>query len=107
MKKYLFLLPFTFLLLATSCTNEREEALLKSSKNKCSSQPEFIIAPDTLAVKKLLQTDAECVMLNHITFIDGECVLLLNEEEALEIGIPVEIYEKYDSYVKTTNSAEK
>lgn len=60
---------------------------------------------DSLSVLSRLQSDVELMLLDQIYCDGGVLVLALSREDALDLGIPEELYDKYDREVKAGNDA--
>ena len=59
---------------------------------------------DSLARIVFRQSDPDMRMLNQILCIDGQYRLAISAEEAEIIGIPADVYEKYQLYVDSLNA---
>lgn len=59
---------------------------------------------DSLTIISRYQSDPDIIMLNNITYDStGKPMLLISREEAEDLGISTEIYQKYYDYVYTEN----
>lgn len=86
---------------AIETTSEKPSVSMKSM-TKASSQI------DSVAVKDKIQSDYDFILMNHIVRSDsGLYILCLAKEEAIEIGIPSELYDNYSSFVESLNPTNK
>ena len=86
---------------AIETTSEKPSVSMKSM-TKTSSQI------DSVAVKDKIQSDYDFILMNHIVRSDsGLYILCLAKEEAIEIGIPSELYDNYSSFVESLNPTNK
>lgn len=86
---------------AIETTSEKPSVSMKSM-TKASSQI------DSVAVKDIIQSDYDFILMNHIVRSDsGLYILCLAKEEAIEIGIPSELYDNYSSFVESLNPTNK
>lgn len=86
---------------AIETTSEKPSVSMKSM-TKASSQI------DRVAVKDKIQSDYDFILMNHIVRSDsGLYILCLAKEEAIEIGIPSELYDNYSSFVESLNPTNK
>lgn len=86
---------------AIETTSEKPSVSMKSM-TKASSQI------DSVAVKDKIQSDYDFILMNHIVRADsGLYILCLAKEEAIEIGIPSELYDNYSSFVESLNPTNK
>ena len=103
---------FVFTVLsAVSCMRQFAEAAMpEQPQEKESSIPYFAItkgmldSEDSLARIVFRQSDPDMRMLNQILCIDGQYRLAISAEEAEIIGIPADVYEKYQLYVDSLNA---
>ncbi len=59
---------------------------------------------DSLSLLSKFQSDVELMLLNQIHYRNGQLVLALSREDAADIGISGELYDKYYNEIKKTNS---
>lgn len=86
---------------AIETTSEKPSVSMKSM-TKASSQI------DSVAVKDKIQSDYDFILMNHIVRSDsGLYILCIAKEEAIEIGIPSELYDNYSSFVESLNPINK
>lgn len=86
---------------AIETTSEKSSVGIKSM-TKASSQI------DSVAVKDKIQSDYDFILMNHIVRSDsGLYILCIAKEEAIEIGIPSELYDNYSSFVESLNPTNK
>ena len=86
---------------AIETTSEKPSVSIKSM-TKASSQI------DSVAVKDKIQSDYDFILMNHIVRSDsGLYILCIAKEEAIEIGIPSELYDNYSSFVESLNPTNK
>lgn len=86
---------------AIETTSEKPSVSMKSM-TKASSQI------DSVAVKDKIQSDYDFILMNHIVRSDsGLYILCIAKEEAIEIGIPSELYDNYSSFVESLNPTNK
>lgn len=86
---------------AIETTSEKPSVSMKSM-TKASSQI------DSVAVKDKIQSDYDFILMNHIVRSDsGLYILCLAKDEAIEIGIPSELYDNYSSFVESLNPTNK
>lgn len=86
---------------AIETTSEKPSVSMKSM-TKASSQI------DSVAVKDKIQSDYDFILMNHIVRSDsGLYILCIAKEEAIEIGIPSELYDNYLSFVESLNPTNK
>lgn len=60
---------------------------------------------DSLAVLSTLQSDTELMLLNQIYYKDGRLVLALCREEAVDLGVPEDLYDRYAAEINRANEA--
>lgn len=109
------LLLITFVLLPLiSCMSEplqEKEAIETTSEKPSVSMKSMTKASsqiDSVAVKDKIQSDYDFILMNHIVRSDsGLYILCLAKEEAIEIGIPSELYDNYSSFVESLNPTNK
>lgn len=83
-------------------TTSEKPSVSMNSMTKASSQI------DSVAVKDKIQSDYDFILMNHIVRSDsGLYILCLAKEEAIEIGIPSELYDNYSSFVESLNPTNK
>lgn len=54
--------------------------------------------------KSFIQSNAEFIILQHITINDAEIFLNMTEEDAKELNIPSSLYDQYVNFVNLMNS---
>ena len=90
------------LLVACTVIKEQDQEIQQCPQN-INEDPTVISTmnnPDSLAIRGRMQSNPDIIVLQQITLIDKKPVLLLTEEEAKEIGIPLDIYKKYEKMNK-------
>ena len=90
------------LLVACAVIKEQDQEIQQCPQN-INEDPTVISTmnnPDSLAIRGRMQSNPDIIVLQQITLVDKKPVLLLTEEEAKEIGIPLEIYKKYEKMNK-------
>lgn len=103
MKGLFYTICLMFLIIgASSCEQPVEESYDVSCKTleiECK-----IKECSDFELQSLIQSDAEFILLQHITIVDGAYFLNISEEEAMELNIPSSLYEQYLNYVNNLNS---
>lgn len=61
------------------------------------------VEKDSLRIQNELQSDSELMILDRIIYKNSVYILDLSAEEAADLDIPNEIYEKYKGYVNALN----
>lgn len=98
----------TGIVFALGCSSVRESDILISGK-AIHDNPIFA-QPDSLTmnrIKSQIQSDPNHILAESITKIDGIFVLSLSPEEAADLGIDSETYEKFEGIVEQLNGKEK
>ncbi|MCM1176534.1 MAG: hypothetical protein NC115_06050 [Bacteroidales bacterium] len=62
---------------------------------------------DTAAVMSFLQSDTELMLISQIYYKDGVMIIALSKEDALDLGIPEDMYDKYCEEIRQVNEARK
>lgn len=85
-----------------TCHNEqsRNQLTLKSLITKSSDNASM---PDSLQMKKLIQSDEDNLMMSRIIFKDSAYILAISRSSANNVGVSDEMYDKYVEYVLTLN----
>lgn len=97
----------------SSCMRQLSEPVLVEQKHEKRSsvfsltKSETDVKVDSLAGIIYRQTDPDMRMLNQILLIDGRYYLAITVEEAVRLGIPKDVYSKYEEYVKKLNEKKK
>jgi len=103
MKRYLLVLSTSLILAAcavTELTAEQEQGI-KSSTPKTRSNG---MLADTLSILSSVQSDAE-IMLINLYYKEGNIILALSKEDAIDLGIPEELYDKYSDEIRQVNES--
>lgn len=61
------------------------------------------VRADSLAVLSTLQSDTELMLLNQIWYKDGMLVLAICREDALDLGVPEDLYDRYAGEINRAN----
>jgi len=82
-----------------STTESRRQGLTKSTYS--------FEKADSLRLIHMRQTDPELRMLDMIYYRDSTYRIVIKEEESEELGIPCDIYRKYEALVTSFNNHSK
>lgn len=102
--KGLICLSTAFSIVSCTLTELTPEQIQNELKNpeklrtRCPGVP-----ADTLEMLSRIQSDKEMMLLNQIWFKDGSFVLGLSRNDAMDLGIPVEMYDRFLNYVNKAN----
>ena len=62
---------------------------------------------DTFAMKSVLQSDLDLIMLAQVIMKDGVFILSISRDDAASIGVSSDMYDDYCAYVDRLNSVDK
>ena len=107
MKPHLRLLLMQFL--CVSCINNpldskhedhnKHDSPLRTLLTKTSST----FQEDTLTMMSKTQKDVDYLMMNRVIFKDSIFVLSIKRQDAIFLGVPEDVYERYAEYVLKLN----
>lgn len=99
----------TLAALCISCINNPldskfEDNLKKSNPLKSiATKSHTLEHGDSLIIMNKIQKDVNHLMMNRIIYKDSVFILGIKREDARFLGVPDEIYEKYQEYVENLN----
>lgn len=100
---YLYISIISLIAVVASCNdsyNEDMMSLPETSIVDCE-----IMTDVPTEYQSSFQSDPEVIILQHLILLDDQYFLNMTEEDALELNIPVSLYNQYVDYVKLMNSA--
>jgi len=98
-------LLFTVLCLAFCIAGCKKEIRVADVEKGETSEPAAIALRDSLETMYMMQSDQELMLADRIVSKNTGYVLDLSEQEASELQIPIELYNKYQEIVQKMNSS--
>lgn len=111
MKRHYFIVP-AMLTLCISCINNpldsKQDEQLKNGSPLRSllSKSGSTIQEDSLTIMSNIQKDIDHLMMNRIVFKDSIYILAIKRQDAIFLGVPEAVYDRYIEYVAGLNQQE-
>lgn len=109
-QRYCLALLFAVIFASQSCISDNTYSDISQDKGEKARTLEDLITrsngeqPDSLTMMNIIQADVDNLMINRVTFRDGEYILTIKREDALFLGVSEEVYDDYVEYVATLNA---
>ena len=100
----LFILPLCCSCINNPLDSKQEDHMKKDSPLRALLSKSIpAVQEDSLTMMSNLQKNKTHLMMNRIIFKDSVFVLAIKKQDALFLGIPEEMYERYVEYVANLN----